>query len=61
MTAIKQGQFYGMQTFNQSLVKLVNEKMVTLESAPKPRRIEELMLSVRGIETGTDSGTMFGR
>ncbi len=62
MTAIKQGQFYGMQTFNQSLVKLVNEKMVTLESALEAAsNPEELMLSVRGIETGTDSGTMFGR
>lgn len=60
--AIKQGGYYGMQTFNQSLVKLINEKEVTLEAALEAAsNPEELMLAVRGIESGTDSSSMFGR
>lgn len=54
--AMRQGQYYGMQTFQQSLLKLLDEKMITLESAleaaPNP---EELMMAVKGIQTGADS------
>ncbi|MFH1283527.1 MAG: PilT/PilU family type 4a pilus ATPase [bacterium] len=57
---IKQGAYYGMQTFNQALVKLYNEKLVTLEDALNTAsNPEELMLTVRGIESGTDAGNMF--
>ncbi len=54
--AIKQGNFYGMQSFNQTLVDMVQKKVITqdeaLIAASNP---EELMLALRGIE-GTESG-----
>jgi twitching motility protein PilT len=51
-----QGEYYGMQTFNQSLLKLYNQGIIKLEeailAASKP---EELMLRIRGIaQGGTD-------
>lgn len=52
--AMKQGSYYGMQTYNQSLLKLINEKEVTLESALEfASNPEELMLTVRGINSGS--------
>jgi twitching motility protein PilT len=54
--AIQQGTYYGMQTFLQSLLKLLNEGSVklqdALEAASNP---EELMMAVKGIQTGTVS------
>jgi len=62
VNAIKQGAYYGMQSFNQSLVKLINDKDVTLESALEyASNAEELMLSVRGIESGSDASTFYGQ
>lgn len=61
-SAIKQGGYYGMQTFNQSLVKLINDKEVSLEAALEAAsNPEELMLAMRGIESGTDSTTFYSR
>lgn len=58
--AIKQGNYYGMQTFNQSLVKLIQDKEVNLDAALEAAsNPEELMLAVRGIESGTDSSSFF--
>jgi twitching motility protein PilT len=55
--AIAKGQFYGMQTFNQSLVKLYKDGLVSekdaLEAASNP---DDLKLAMRGIEQEIKSG-----
>lgn len=62
ITAMKQGSYYEMQTFNQSLVKLVTSNEVKLEAALEAAsNPEELMLALRGIESGTDSASLYGR
>ncbi len=49
---IKQGSYYGMQNFNQALLKLTNQNLVTLEEAlSAASNPEELMLAMRGIES----------
>ena len=49
--AIEQGSYYGMQTFNQSLIRLYQQKLVSLEevlqSASNP---DDVMLAIRGVE-----------
>jgi twitching motility protein PilT len=49
--ACAKGQFYGMQTFNQSLVKLFKDGLVTeadvMEAASSP---DDVKLALRGIE-----------
>jgi len=48
---IEEGAVFGMQSFNQSLVKLVNEGKVTLEDAALVSDSrEEFMLAYRGIK-----------
>ena len=51
MQACAKGQFYGMQTFNQSLVKLFKDGLVSeadiLEAATSP---DDVKLALRGIE-----------
>jgi twitching motility protein PilT len=53
--AIRQGQYYGMQTFHQSLLKLYKDGHIklddALEAASNP---EELMMAIRGITQGTE-------
>ncbi len=55
--ACAKGQFYGMQTFNQSLVKLFRDGLVreedVLEAATSP---DDLKLALRGIEQEIQSG-----
>ncbi|MHB9154750.1 MAG: type IV pilus twitching motility protein PilT [Endomicrobiales bacterium] len=52
---MKQGQFYGMQTFNQALIKLFQAGEVKLEDAlSAATNPEELMLSIRGIQTSSE-------
>ncbi|MBI5243942.1 MAG: type IV pilus twitching motility protein PilT [Elusimicrobia bacterium] len=55
--AIAKGQFYGMQTFNQSLVKLYKDGLVgekdALEAATNP---DDLKLAMRGIEQEIRTG-----
>jgi Tfp pilus assembly pilus retraction ATPase PilT len=54
--AIRQGQYYGMETFHQSLLKLYKEGHVKLEDAlDAASNPEELMMAIRGITTGTES------
>lgn len=54
--AMRQGAYYGMQTFHQSLLKLLNEGIVKLEDALEAAsNPDELMMAVKGIQTGTDS------
>lgn len=54
--AIKQGNYYGMQLFNQALLTLYNSGNVSLEevlaAASNP---EELMMNIRGITSGSES------
>jgi len=54
--AMAKGAYYGMQTFNQSLVKLHKAGLVSTEevmsAASNP---DDVMLALRGIETETDS------
>jgi len=57
---IKQGAYYGMQTFNQALVGLYNAGEVKLEDAlAAASNPEELMMTIRGIESGTDAKQIF--
>jgi twitching motility protein PilT len=59
-SAVKQGQYYGMQTFNQSLIRLFNDGKVNLDDAlAAASNPEEVMLAVRGIESGTDAAKNF--
>ncbi|MBD3272215.1 MAG: PilT/PilU family type 4a pilus ATPase [Elusimicrobia bacterium] len=56
---MKQGSYYGMQTFNQSLLNLYNSGEVTLEDAlATASNPEELMLAVRGVESGSTNPHM---
>lgn len=57
----RQGQYYGMQTFNQALVALYNENKIRLEDAQAASsNAEELMLALRGIESqGAGTQTAF--
>jgi Tfp pilus assembly pilus retraction ATPase PilT len=48
---IEEGAVFGMQSFNQSLVKLVQEEKVSLEDASLAADSrEEFMLAFRGIK-----------
>lgn len=55
LEAMRQGAYYGMETFHQSLLKLYKDGLVklddALEAASNP---EELMMAVRGITTSTE-------
>jgi twitching motility protein PilT len=52
---MKLGQFYGMQTFNQALIKLFQSGEIKLEDALNAAsNPEELMLAIRGIQTSTE-------
>ncbi len=54
--AVRQGQYYGMQTFHQALLKLYKDGRIklddALEAASNP---EELMMAIRGITSGTEN------
>ncbi len=53
--AIRQGQYYGMQTFHQALLKLYQDGHIKLEDAlDAASNPEELLMAVRGITTGTE-------
>ena len=52
LQAVKQGAYYGMQTFNQALLNLYNAGNVSLEDAlAAATNPEELMMNIRGITT----------
>ncbi len=58
INAMKQGQYYGMQTFNQALLNLVKSKEINLQDALEiASNPEELMLAIRGIESSTSSAS----
>jgi twitching motility protein PilT len=53
---MRQGQYYGMQTFNQALISLINSKQVTLpEALAASSNPEELMLSIHGVKSSSDN------
>ncbi|MFN0118415.1 MAG: type IV pilus twitching motility protein PilT [Elusimicrobiota bacterium] len=53
--AIRQGQYYGMETFHQALLKLFKEGSIKLEDALETAsNPEELMMAIRGITSGTE-------
>ncbi|OGS28269.1 MAG: hypothetical protein A2297_10250 [Elusimicrobia bacterium RIFOXYB2_FULL_48_7] len=58
-TVMKQGQYYGMQTFDQAILKLYQEGKIKLEdglaAATSP---EDLLLAVRGIQSSVESAGM---
>jgi len=54
--AIKQGQYYGMQTFHQALLTLYKDGHIKLDDAlDAASNPEELMMAIRGITSGTDT------
>ncbi len=54
--AIRQGTYYGMESFHQSLLKLYRDGLIKLEDALEAAsNPEELMMAVRGITSGTDA------
>ena len=53
---IKEGREFGMQTFNQSLLDLFNQGLVSYEDAlQSASNREEFKLNAQGMFTGTDS------
>jgi len=55
VSLMKGGQYYGMQTFNQALIKLFQSGEIKLEDALNAAtNPEELMLTIRGIQTSTE-------
>ena len=55
-SAIREGELFGLQTFNQSILKLYQKGLIThdeaISMADKP---EELELSLKGIFSGKDT------
>lgn len=59
-TVMKQGAYYGMQTFHQALVSLIQKGGITLETALEASsNPEEIMMAMRGVQSGSDSSGGF--
>ncbi len=57
---MKQGAYYGMQTFHQALVGLINAGEISLETAlAASSNPEEVMMTVRGVQTGTENSAQY--
>ena len=57
--AIAAGREYGMMTFDQRLLELVNEGIITEEAAlEKANNPEALTMNLKGIFLGTDGGIL---
>jgi twitching motility protein PilT len=57
---MKLGQYYGMQTFNQSLIKLFQDGQVKLEDAlSAATNAEELMLNIKGVQSSSEDAADF--
>ncbi|MFC2091314.1 type IV pilus twitching motility protein PilT, partial [Elusimicrobiota bacterium] len=53
---MEKGAYYGMQTFNQALERLVNDGKLDIEDAKRAAtNPEDLMLRIRGIKSGTST------
>jgi twitching motility protein PilT len=56
---IIQGEYYGMQSFNQCLIKLIQAGLITYETAMTyATSPEELRLAMEGLGTGTSGITL---
>ncbi len=59
-TVMKQGSYYGMQTFHQALVGLIHKGEINLETALEASsNPEEIMMAVRGIQSGNENSGAF--
>jgi twitching motility protein PilT len=59
-TVMKQGAYYGMQTFHQALVNLINTGEISLETAlSASSNPEEVMMAIRGVQTGVENTNNF--
>jgi twitching motility protein PilT len=59
-TVMKQGAYYGMQTYHQALVDLIQKGEIALETALEASsNPEEVMMAVRGVQTGSESSGAF--
>jgi twitching motility protein PilT len=59
---IKQGKHYGMQTFNQALLELFKNGVVSLENALQAASSpEDLMLAIKGIESAGEPSRLIER
>ena len=59
---VQGGNQYGMQSFDQSILKLCQEKIVTIEEALKwVTNVEEFKMRLRGITPGSVSGQGGGK
>jgi twitching motility protein PilT len=60
-SVMKQGGYYGMQTFHQALVALIQKGEISLETALEASsNPEEVMMAMRGVQSGSEnSGSIF--
>jgi twitching motility protein PilT len=59
-SVMKQGAYYGMQTFHQALISLIQKNEITLETALEASsNPEEVMMAMRGVQTGNEAGGTF--
>jgi twitching motility protein PilT len=57
---MKQGAYYGMQTFHQAFVALIQKNEISLETALEASsNPEEVMMAIRGVQTSNESGGSF--
>ncbi len=64
LNIMQQGHYYGMQTFNQSLLDLYKKNLISLNDALQAASSpEDLMLAIKGIESssGISSSQLFER
>jgi twitching motility protein PilT len=58
---IAEGEYYGMQTFNRSLIQLIQQNLISQEVAlAYATSPEELRLALEGVGTGIKSGGLNG-
>ncbi len=60
-SVMKQGSYYGMRTFHQALVELIQKGEISLETALEASsNPEEIMMAIRGVQSGSEnSGSFF--
>jgi Tfp pilus assembly pilus retraction ATPase PilT len=59
-TVMKQGAYYGMQTYYQALVDLIQKGEISLETALEASsNPEEVMMAVRGVQSGSENSGAF--
>jgi len=57
---MKQGSYYGMQTFHQALIGLIQKREISLETALEASsNPEEIMMAIRGVQTGSENSGSF--